>query len=193
MPSFTIQQLLEEVIRRQASDLHITVGAMPMLRVDGALVAVENSNPLSAEEVEALCFSLTSDEQKDILLSNKEIDFSFALGEVARFRVNLYHQKGYLGAVLRLIPATILSLEELGLPNAVQQFTNLPHGFVLVTGPTGHGKSTTLAAMINQINESRAAHIITVEDPIEYVYPHRQSLITQRSRPMTHHFERWCH
>lgn len=186
-PTITIQQLLEEVIRQQASDLHLTVGALPTLRIDGSLVPIEQLHPLSADEVEALCFSLTSDEQKEILISNKEIDFSFALGEVARFRVNLYHQKGYLGAALRLIPANIRSLEELGLPNAVQQFTNLPHGFILVTGPTGHGKSTTLAAMINQINENRASHIITIEDPIEYVYPHRQSLVTQRELHLDTH------
>lgn len=183
----TIQKLLEEVIRRQASDLHLAVGAMPMLRVDGSLVAVEGTVPLAGEDVEALCFSLTSDEQKDILISNKEVDFSFALGEVARFRVNLYHQKGYLGAALRLIPANIRTMEDLGLPNSVQQFTNLPQGFVLVTGPTGHGKSTTLAAMINKINENRAAHIITIEDPIEYVYPHKQSIITQRELHLDTH------
>ncbi len=183
----TIQKLLEEVIRQQASDLHLTVGALPMLRVDGSLVAVDGTTPLSAEDVEALCFSLTSDEQKEILVSNKEVDFSFALGEVARFRVNLYHQKGYLGAALRLIPANIRTMEELGLPNSVQQFTNLPQGFVLVTGPTGHGKSTTLAAMINKINENKPYHIITIEDPIEYVYPHRQSIITQRELHLDTH------
>ncbi len=183
----TIQQLLEEVIRRKASDLHLTVGALPMVRIDGSLVAIEGLNPLTAKDLEDLSFSLTSDEQKDILISNKEVDFSFALGEVARFRVNIYHQKGYLGAALRLIPTTIRTLEELGLPQAVQRLTTLPQGFVLVTGPTGHGKSTTLAAMINQINETRAAHIITVEDPIEYVYPHRRSLITQRELHLDTH------
>src|SRR4051812_6797117 len=105
--SLSIQHLLEEVIKRKASDLHLTVGAMPMVRVDGSLVAVEGLLPLSAKDVEDLAFSLTNDEQKDILLSNKEVDFSFALGEVARFRVNLYHQKGYLGVALRFIPTTI--------------------------------------------------------------------------------------
>jgi twitching motility protein PilT len=188
MPAtLTIQQLLEEVIKRKASDLHLTVGALPTLRIDGSLVPLEDMNPLSAKEVETLAFSLTNDEQKDILLSNKEVDFSFALGEVARFRVNLYHQKGYLGVALRFIPTTIRTIEELGLPQAIDQFTKLPQGFVLVTGPTGHGKSTTLAAMINQINESRAAHIITIEDPIEYVYPHRMSLITQRELHLDTH------
>jgi twitching motility protein PilT len=186
-PHLTIQNLLEEVIRRQASDLHLTVGALPTLRVDGSLTAIEHTNPLSQQDVEELCFSLTSDEQKDILIANKEVDFSFALGEVARFRVNIYHQKGYLGAALRFIPANIRSMDDLGLPNVVRQFTNLPQGFVLVTGPTGNGKSTTLAAMINQINEDRAAHIITIEDPIEYVYPHRQSLITQRELHLDTH------
>jgi twitching motility protein PilT len=185
--SLTIQQLLEEVIKRKASDLHLTVGALPMLRVDGALTPIEHLLPLSAKDVEGLAFSLTNDEQKDILLSNKEVDFSFALGEIARFRVNLYHQKGYLGAALRFIPTTIRTIEELGLPQAVNNFTKLPQGFILVTGPTGHGKSTTLAAMINQINENRAAHIITIEDPIEYVYPHRQSLITQRELHLDTH------
>jgi twitching motility protein PilT len=185
--SLTIQQLLEEVIKRKASDLHLTVGATPMLRVDGSLTPVEHINPLSPKDVEDLAFSLTNEEQKDILLSNKEVDFSFALGEVARFRVNLYHQKGYLGVALRFIPTNIRTLAELGLPQAIDRFTTLPQGFVLVTGPTGHGKSTTLAAMINQINENRAAHIITIEDPIEYVYPHRQSLITQRELHLDTH------
>ena len=186
-PTLTIQHLLEEVIKRHASDLHLTVGAMPTIRVDGSLVAIEHSAPLSGADVENLCFSLTSDEQKDILLSNKEVDFSFALGEVARFRVNLYHQKGYLGAALRFIPTNIRTIADLGLPNVVEHFTNLPQGFVLVTGPTGMGKSTTLAAMINQINENKASHIITIEDPIEYVYPHRQSLVTQRELHLDTH------
>jgi twitching motility protein PilT len=186
-PNLTIQHLLEEVIKRRASDLHLTVGAMPTLRVDGSLVPIEHAAPLAPKDIEDLCFSLTSDEQKDILISNKEVDFSFALGEVARFRVNLYHQKGYLGGALRFIPANIRTMDELGLPKAVQQFTRLPQGFILVTGPTGNGKSTTLAAMINEINETRAAHIITIEDPIEYVYPHRQCLITQRELHLDTH------
>lgn len=186
-PAMSIQHLLEEVIKRKASDLHLTVGAMPTLRIDGALTPIEHAAPLTSEDIEGLCFSLTNDEQKDILLSNKEVDFSFALGEVARFRVNLYHQKGYLGAALRFIPATIRTVDELGLPKVIQQFTDLPQGFILVTGPTGNGKSTTLAALINQINETRASHIITIEDPIEYVYPHRQSLVTQRELHLDTH------
>lgn len=186
----TIQQLLLEVIKRNASDLHLTVGALPTLRVDGSLTPLEGEKPLMAEDVQGLVFSILTEEQKEILLANKELDFSFALGEVARFRVNVYHQKGYLAASLRLIPAKIKTLEELNLPSIIKNFVRLPQGFVLITGPTGHGKSTTLAAVINEINETRCEHIVTIEDPIEYIYPHRQSLISQRELHLdTHSWE----
>src|SRR3989339_1814274 len=186
----TIQQLLLEVIKRKASDLHLTVGALPTLRVDGSLTPLEGEKPLMAEDVQGLVFSILTEEQKEILLANKELDFSFALGEVARFRVNVYHQKGYLAASLRLIPAKIKTLEELNLPSIIKNFVRLPQGFVLITGPTGHGKSTTLAAVINEINETRSEHIVTIEDPIEYIYPHRQSLISQRELHLdTHSWE----
>ena len=186
----TIQQLLLEVIKRKASDLHLTVGALPTLRVDGSLTPLEGEKPLMAEDVQGLVFSILTEEQKEILLANKELDFSFALGEVARFRVNVYHQKGYLAASLRLIPAKIKTLEELNLPSIIKNFVRLPQGFVLITGPTGHGKSTTLAAIINEINETRSEHIVTIEDPIEYIYPHRQSLISQRELHLdTHSWE----
>ena len=186
----TIQQLLLEVIKRNASDLHLTVGALPTLRVDGSLTPLEGEKPLMAEDVQGLVFSILTEEQKEILLANKELDFSFALGEVARFRVNVYHQKGYLAASLRLIPAKIKTLEELNLPSIIKNFVRLPQGFVLITGPTGHGKSTTLAAVINEINETRSEHIVTIEDPIEYIYPHRQSLISQRELHLdTHSWE----
>lgn len=186
----TIQQLLLEVVKRNASDLHLTVGALPTLRVDGGLTPLEGEKPLMAEDVQGLVFSILTEEQKEILLANKELDFSFALGEVARFRVNVYHQKGYLAASLRLIPAKIKTLEELNLPSIIKNFVRLPQGFVLISGPTGHGKSTTLAAIINEINETRSEHIVTVEDPIEYIYPHRQSLISQRELHLdTHSWE----
>jgi len=185
-----IQKLLETTIKRDASDLHLVVGALPTLRVDGRLKAIEGMDILTPKKIEALVFSLVTDEQKDILLNNKEVDFSFALGEIARFRVNAYYQKGYIAAALRLIPSRIRSMEELGLPKICQNFTRLPQGLVLVTGPTGHGKSTTLAAMIEDINKERAAHIITVEDPIEYVFPHRKGLISQRELHLdTHSWE----
>lgn len=176
----TIQQLLEEVVKRDSSDLHLNVGAMPMLRIDGTLIVVEGTHPLTKEEVEELVLSILTDEQRELLFANKEIDLSFALGEVARFRVNIYHQKGYLGAAFRHIPSQIRSLEDLNMPGVLTNFTKLNQGFILVTGPTGHGKSTTLAALIDSINATRADHIVTIEDPIEYVYPHRKSLVSQR-------------
>lgn len=186
----TIQQLLEEVIKREASDLHLIVGALPTLRIDGRLEAIGNTQPISSEVVGQLCLSIVTDEQKDILFANKELDFSFSLGELARFRVNVYHQKGYLSAAFRYIPMKIRNLEELNLPSTLKNFTRLPQGFVLVTGPTGHGKSTTLAALINEINENRTDHIVTIEDPIEYLYSHRASLISQRELHLdTHSWE----
>ncbi len=182
-----IQQLLEEVIKRGASDLHLMVGALPTLRIDGGLVALEGYLPVSEDIVTELINSILTDDQKEILSANREIDFSFALGEVARFRVNVYHQKGYLAAALRYIPIQIRTMQELNLPSILNNFTRLNQGFVLVTGPTGHGKSTSLAAMINEINENRAEHIITIEDPIEYVFPHRRSLISQRELHLDTH------
>lgn len=182
-----IQELLEEVIKRGSSDLHLTVGAMPTLRIDGDLVPLEGYNPLDEEKIVELVNSILTEDQKELLNANREIDFSFALGEVARFRVNAYFQKGYLAAALRYIPAQIRSIEELNLPSIVKSFTRLPQGFVLVTGPTGHGKSTTLAAIINEINQISAKHILTIEDPIEYVFPHRRSLISQRELHLDTH------
>lgn len=185
-----IQKLLELAVSRNASDLHIMVGAYPTLRIDGNLTPITNSPIPTPENVERIVLSLCSPEQKEILLTNKEIDFSFALGELARFRVNAFHQKGYLAASLRLIPAKISTMEELHLPRVLQNFTKLKQGLVLVTGPTGHGKTTTLASMVNQINEERSAHIITIEDPIEYIYPSRKSLIAQREMNLdTHSWE----
>jgi len=182
-----IQQLLEEVIKRGASDLHLMVGALPTLRIDGGLVALEGYLPVSEDIVTELINSILTDDQKEILSANREIDFSFALGEVARFRVNVYHQKGYLAAAIRYNPIQIRTMQELNLPSILNNFTRLNQGFVLVTGPTGHGKSTSLAAMINEINENRAEHIITIEDPIEYVFPHRRSLISQRELHLDTH------
>ncbi|MBU1110911.1 type IV pilus twitching motility protein PilT [Patescibacteria group bacterium] len=190
MTNYNIQNLLEETVKRDASDLHLNVGAMPTFRINGRLTALEGSAPLYPEDTEKLCFGLLNEEQKDILLANKEIDFSFALGQLARFRANVYHQKGYLAAALRYIPAKIKTLEELNLPLTLQRFTKLQQGFVLVVGPTGMGKSTTLAALINTINQTRTEHIVTIEDPIEYIYSHRSSLISQRELHLdTHSWE----
>ncbi len=175
-----IENFLEEVIKRDASDLHLTVGVPPMLRIDGALRAIDGVPGLTDADVQALTYSILDDVQKDILDRDKEVDFSFTYGDLARFRANAYHQKGNVGLALRLIPVTIRNLTQLGMPKIVEKFTEYPRGLVLVTGPTGSGKSTTLAAMVDKINRERACHIITVEDPIEYTHNHHKSIIEQR-------------
>ncbi len=186
----SIQDYLELVVKKDASDLHLVVGNKPMLRVDGTLQPVPGAAPLTEEEAERLIFELVTEEQKELLLVNKEIDFSFALSEVARFRVNAYYQKGYLSASLRLIPIKIKSIEELNLPKVCHQFANLQQGFILVTGPTGHGKSTTIAAIISEINQNRPVHVLTIEDPIEYVYPPGRAIVSQRELHLdTHSWE----
>ncbi len=175
-----IEVLLEEVIKKKASDLHLQVGLPPMLRVDGALVAVTGADALTEETVEALIFAILDEDQKQLLLKDKEFDFSFAFGDLGRFRVNAFHERGNLAAALRLIPNEMLSVEQLGLPPIVNKFAEYPRGLVLVTGPTGSGKSTTLAAMIHKINHERAVHIITIEDPIEFTHKSVKSVIVQR-------------
>jgi twitching motility protein PilT len=175
-----IEILLDEVVRKKASDLHLQVGLPPMLRVDGALVAVNGADALNEEAIEALIFAILDEDQKQILLKDKEFDFSFAYGDLGRFRVNAFHERGNLAAALRLIPNEILSIEQLGLPPIVHKFTEYPRGLVLVTGPTGSGKSTSLAAMIHEINLKESRHIITIEDPIEYTHRSQKSLIVQR-------------
>lgn len=175
-----IELLLEEVVKRKASDLHVQVGLPPMLRVDGALAPIHGAAALKEEDVEALVFTLLDEDQKQILLRDKEFDFSFAFGDLGRFRVNAFHERGNLAAALRLIPSQIPTVEQLGMPAILNKFTEYPRGLVLVTGPTGSGKSTTLAALINKINNERPEHIITVEDPIEYTHKSRKSVIVQR-------------
>ncbi len=185
-----IQEILEEALRRGASDVHLMVGTYPTLRINGELIPLSKAGNPNPEYIEKLVFGLTTPEQKELLLTNKELDFSFALGELARFRVNAFYQKGYVSASLRLIPAKIPSLEELHLPKVFSNFSKLRQGLILLTGPTGHGKSTTIASIINAINETRGVHVVTVEDPIEYVYPSRKSLIAQREMHLdTHSWE----
>ena len=175
-----IEVLLEEVVKKKASDLHLQVGLPPMLRVDGTLAPVSGADVLSDEALEALVFAILDEDQKQILLKDKEFDFSFAFGDMGRFRVNAFHERGNLAAALRLIPNEILSIEQLGLPPVVAKFADYPRGLVLVTGPTGSGKSTSLAALVHKINMERAAHIITIEDPIEYTHKSNKSVIVQR-------------
>lgn len=175
-----IEILLEEVIKKKASDLHIQVGLPPMLRVDGALIPVSGADVLTEEAVELLVFAILDEDQKQILLKDKEFDFSFAFGDLGRFRVNAFHERGNLAAALRLIPNEILTIEQLGLPPIANKFADYPRGLVLVTGPTGSGKSTTLAALVHKINMERSSHIITIEDPIEFTHKSKKSVIVQR-------------
>jgi len=175
-----IEILLEEVVRKRASDLHLQVGLPPMLRIDGSLVPVSGYDVLTEEEVERLVFAILDQDQQQILLKDKEFDFSFAFGDLGRFRVNAFHERGNLAAALRLIPNEIKSVTELGMPTVVNNFANYPRGLVLVTGPTGSGKSTTLAALVDKINVERAQHIITIEDPIEFTHKSKKSVVVQR-------------
>lgn len=175
-----IEILLEEVLKKKASDLHVQVGIPPMLRVDGALVAVTGAAALTDEAVETLVFSILDEDQKQILLKDKEFDFSFAFGDLGRFRVNAFHERGNLAMALRLIPTDIMTVDQLGLPQIVHKFAEYPRGLVLVTGPTGSGKSTSLAAIIDKINTEQARHIITIEDPIEYTHRSKKSVVVQR-------------
>lgn len=175
-----IEPLLDEVIKKKASDLHLQVGLPPILRIDGRLTPVSGANALTEEGVETLIFAILDEDQKQILLKDKEFDFSFAYGDLGRFRVNAFHERGNLAAALRLIPNEVLSIEQLGLPQIVNKFADYPRGLVLVTGPTGSGKSTTLAALVDRINAERADHIITIEDPIEFTHKSKKSVVVQR-------------
>lgn len=175
-----IEILLEEVVRRRASDLHLQVGLPPTLRIDGSLTPLAGYNALDESAVEALIFAILDSDQQQILIKDKEFDFSFAFGTLGRFRVNAFHERGNLAAALRLIPNEIKTVTELGLPPIVMDFANYPRGLVLITGPTGSGKSTTLAALIDKINTERSQHIITIEDPIEFTHKSKKAVVVQR-------------
>lgn len=179
-PELRIELLLEDVIRKKASDLHLQIGLPPMLRIDGSLVAIPGFQGLSPEEVEKLVFAILDEDQQQILLKDKEFDFSFAFGDLGRFRVNAFHERGNLAAALRLIPNEIKTIVELGMPQVVNNFSAYPRGLVLVTGPTGSGKSTTLAALVDKINSEKSHHIITIEDPIEFTHKSKKSVVVQR-------------
>lgn len=180
-----IQELLNLTIKNNASDLHLLPGIPPAVRIDGSLRYLSNYPSVTSEILKEMIFSLLSAEQKDWLLKNKELDFSFgfgggAYGNLGRFRSNLYFQRGQLSAAFRFLQPEIRTIEELNLPKICHSFADLKQGFVLVTGPTGHGKSTTIAAIVNEINLNRPSHILTIEDPIEYIYPNGKSVISQR-------------
>jgi len=174
------RELLDLAIEKNASDLHLIVGASPVLRIDGKLYPQTDRTVLTSEHAERLIKSFMSEEQQQRVLERKEIDFSFPYKEKVRFRTNVYFQKGYTSASLRLIPKEIRTLAQLNLPPILEKFTLPSQGFVIVTGPTGHGKSTSLAALINIINNQRQAHVVTIEDPIEYVFDHNKCIISQR-------------
>lgn len=175
-----IELLLEEVVKKRASDLHLQVGIPPMLRVDGSLIPVQGFNPLDEAAVETLVFAILDQDQQQILIKDKEFDFSFAFGNLGRFRVNAFHERGNIAAALRLIPNEIKSVTELGMPQVVMNFSEYPRGLVLVTGPTGSGKSTTLASLVDKINTEKSHHIITIEDPIEFTHKSKKSVVVQR-------------
>lgn len=175
-----INELLEITVNKQASDLHLVTGVPPTIRTNGVLIPIAGKEPLTAEATQKLVLALVSEEQKEILLVNKELDFSSDYQGKGRFRINAYHQRGKLAAALRLLPAKIPTIEELNLPKICHAFAQMRQGFILITGPTGHGKSTTLASVIEEINQTREVHIVTIEDPIEYVFAHKKSIISQR-------------
>src|SRR5881396_2663851 len=176
----SIDALLERMVARNASDLHVTVGTPPAMRVHGALERYQDVPDLSPEDTHQMLYRILSTEQQKLLEINRQIDLAHSIPGLARFRVNVFFQRGTLGAAFRLIPADIKTLEELGIPSALHSLTEKPRGLVLITGPTGSGKSTTLAALIDEINRKRAEHILTIEDPIEFVHRHKRCVVNQR-------------
>jgi twitching motility protein PilT len=174
-----LHQLLRAMIEKGASDMHITTGSPPLLRIDGAIVPLK-LQPLSPIETKQLCYSVLTEEQKIQFEKNKELDLSFGVKSLSRFRANIFMQRGAVSGAFRSIPFKILSFDELGLPPVVAELTSKPRGLILVTGPTGSGKSTTLASILDKINSETRQHIMTVEDPIEYLHPHKRSIVNQR-------------
>ncbi len=174
-----LQQLLKTVVKQGATDMHLVAGAPPALRIDGRMVRVK-ARDLSADEVKELCYSVLTDEQKSRFETTKELDFSFGIKNTARFRGNLMHQRGVVSGVFRKIPLNIPELSTLNMPPIVSEIANFPNGLVLVTGPTGSGKSTTIASIISKINRERRGHIVTLEDPIEYIHDHIGCIVNQR-------------
>src|SRR5713226_3125359 len=172
--------LLQLMVDRRASDLHLTSGTYPQLRIDGGLVQLTQFEQLTPQDTQRLAYSVLNETQKQKFEEDNELDLSFGIQGLARFRCNVFRQRGAVGTAIRVIPYKIRSFDELGLPRVVQELADRPKGLVLVTGPTGSGKSTTLAAMVDKINNERAEHIMTIEDPIEFVHPHKQCLVNQR-------------
>ena len=175
-----LDELLTITIEENASDLHVTVGRFPTLRIDGALIPLTRKKILTADDCRGIAMALMMPQQQEQFLQVKEYDFSYEFKGDARFRVNAYFQQGVISVAMRFIPPNIRTVEELGLPPIVHEFSKPSQGFFLIVGPSGHGKSTTLAAVVDEINHTRADHIITIEDPIEYVFKQDRSIIDQR-------------
>src|ERR1700675_2893755 len=179
-PVNSIDELLEHMVARNASDLHVTVGTPPVIRVRGEVERLEEYAPLTPEDTQELLYRILSREQQKNFEIKRQLDFSHSIPGLARFRVHVYLQRESIGAAFRLIPAEIKTLEELGIPATLHQLAEKPRGLVLVTGPTGSGKSTTLAAIIDEINRNRSEHILTIEDPIEFLHRHKRCIVNQR-------------
>jgi twitching motility protein PilT len=180
MTEIPIGELLAKVIERKASDLHVTSGSPPMVRLHGTLAALEEYPKLSPEMLQRMVYAILTQKQRESLEQNLELDLSYALPGKGRFRVNVYYQRDSLGAAFRMIPFEIKTIEDLGLPPQIEDFARLRRGMVLVTGPTGSGKSTTLAALVDVVNRERDEHIMTVEDPIEFLHSHKRCIVNQR-------------
>ena len=179
-PQISLSELLHRLSELGGSDLHITTGTAPLVRVHGEIRPLDGYRPLTSSETKQLAYSVLTDAQKHRFEENLELDFSFGVKGLSRFRANIFNQRGAVGAVFRAIPYEIKSFEDLGLPPVVKELCNKPRGLVLVTGPTGSGKSTTLAAMIDKINKDRHEHILTIEDPIEFLHNHKNCIVNQR-------------
>ena len=177
---YSIDALLERMVARNASDLHVTVGTPPAMRVNGALERDQGAPNLTPDDTHQMLYRILSSEQQKLLEINRHIDLAHSIPGLARFRVNVFFQRGTLSAAFRLIPTDIKTLEELGIPTVLHALTEKPRGLVLITGPTGSGKSTTLAALIDEINRKRAEHILTIEDPVEFVHRHKRCIVNQR-------------
>ncbi len=180
MRTYSIDDLLEQMVARGASDLHLTVGSKPAIRVNGRIERLEEIEVLAPEDTQQLLYQILSSEQQKNFEIKRQLDFAHGVPGLARFRVNVYFQRGSLGGAFRLIPEAIKTLEELGLPSSLHQLAEKPRGLVLVTGPTGSGKSTTLASLIDEVNRTRSDHILTIEDPVEFVHRHKKCIVNQR-------------
>ncbi len=171
---------LQEVVRQGASDLHLTVGVPPMYRINGSLRSIKSAVPWTVEKIKSAISSLLTESQRATFESELELDFAYTISSGTRFRVNIYQQRGFFGGAFRIIPTELKQLKELGIPDSVASFAQLQRGLVLVTGPTGSGKSTTLAALVDLVNSTRSDHIVTIEDPIEFLHTHKNSIVNQR-------------